>query len=183
MLGDAAAKRRLQPDTAQWCRARNELLTGCGAGAAFTARHPEDGARLELRYNMTFRGYLARRTSLRYSISRERRPDIVISFESPDRPRSWICLDAKYRVRRDALADSFTSLHIYRDALRWETFGGPCRGGLLLVPAIEPECQPWFDDEFRERFGIGAWRLTPGEPPDLALAKLILAMVRGPAGA
>ncbi|XXU41802.1 nuclease domain-containing protein [Sorangium sp. So ce1000] len=124
-------------------------------------------------------GYLARGTSDRYSISGERRPDIAISFDPPGGPRSWICLDAKCRVRREALADSFTSLHIYRDALRWETFGGLCRGGLLLVPAVESACQPWFADDFRERFGIGAWRLTPGEPPDLDLAKLILAMGGG----
>ncbi|WP_437681718.1 DUF2357 domain-containing protein [Sorangium sp. So ce131] len=161
----------------------NELLAGLGGGAAFTARCPMDGARLDIRYNMTFPGYFARRTSDPYSISGERRPDIVISFEPPAGQRSWICLDAKYRVRREALADSFTSLHIYRDALRWETFGGACRGGLLLVPAIEPECQPWFASEFRERFGIGAWRLTPGEPPDLALAKLIVAIVAGAARA
>ncbi|MDC0681419.1 DUF2357 domain-containing protein [Sorangium atrum] len=163
-----------------WKQGReNDLLAGFGTGAAFTARHPKDGARIDIRYNVTFPGYLARGASDRYSISGERRPDIVISFDPPGGPRSWICLDAKYRVRRDALADSFTSLHIYRDALRWETFGGPCRAGLLLVPAIESACQPWFAGDFRERFGIGAWRLTPGEPPDLDLAKLILAMGGG----
>ncbi|WP_437603074.1 DUF2357 domain-containing protein [Sorangium sp. So ce590] len=161
----------------------SELLAGFGAGAAFTARRAEDGARVVIRYNMTFPGYLARGTSDRYSVSGERRPDIVISFEPPGGPRSWICLDAKYRVRREALADAFVSLHIYRDALRWETFGGTCRGGLLLAPAVDPECQPWFAAEFRERFGIGAWRLTPGEPPDLALARHILAMAGEPARA
>ncbi|WP_437819525.1 DUF2357 domain-containing protein [Sorangium sp. So ce1078] len=161
----------------------SELLAGFGAGAAFTARRATDGARLDIRYNLTFPGYLARGTSERYSVSGERRPDIVISFEPSGGPRSWILLDAKYRVQREALADAFTSLHIYRDALRWDTFGGPCRGGLLLAPAVEPECQPWFAGEFRERFGIGAWRLTPGEPPDLELAKLILGMGGGPARA
>ncbi|MDI3289764.1 DUF2357 domain-containing protein [Polyangium sp. 15x6] len=158
----------------------NELLAGFGPGAAFTARRA-DGARLDLRYNVTFSGYLARGNSDKYSISGERRPDIVISFEPQAGQRSWICLDAKYRVRRDAIADAFASLHIYRDSLRWEAFGGRCRSGLLLAPAVDPECQPWFMSEFRERFGIGAWRLTPGEPSDLTLGKLILARVGDPA--
>lgn len=157
----------------------NDLLAGFGAGAAFTARR-KDGAQLDLRYNVTFPGYLARKNSDRYSLSAERRPDIVLTCASPEGPRAWICLDAKYRVRRRALEEAFTSLHIYRDALRWEAFGGPCRGGLLLAPAIEPQCEPWFTAEFRERFGIGAWRLTPGEPPDLGLAQCILAMAGEP---
>jgi PD-(D/E)XK nuclease superfamily len=157
----------------------NELLAGFGPGAIFTARR-EDGERLDIRYNVTFPGYLARGNSERYSISGERRPDIVISLERPEGVRSWICIDTKYRVRREAVADAFASLHIYRDSLRWDKFSGPCRSGLLLVPAVDTECAPWFTDEFRGRFGIGAWRLTPGEPSDAALGRLILAMACGP---
>lgn len=149
-----------------------ELLTGFGEGATLVARR--DGAELQIGYNVTFRGYLARNSSDRYSISRERRPDLVVSLRHPERRPAWLCLDAKYRVSRDALADAFSSLHIYRDALRWEAFGGQCRGGLLLTPAVEPECQPWFASEFRASFGIGAWRLTPGEPADERLAEVIL---------
>lgn len=160
--------------------AGNELLAGFGPGSSFVARR-DDGARIAIHYNMTFPGYLAKSSSERYSISGERRPDIVICFEYPDRPWSWICLDAKYRVRREALADAFSSLHIYRDSLRWESFGGSCRGGLLLVPAIQPECEPWFTYDFRKRFGINAFRLTPGEPPDGTLARIVFAMAEGSA--
>lgn len=156
----------------------NDLLAGFGAGTAFTATRA-DGAQLAIRYNLRFPGYLARGTSKRYSISGERRPDIVISFAPATGERAWMFLDAKYRVRKAAVAESFESLHIYRDALRWDGFGGSCRGGLLLIPAVDAECEAWFAREFRQQFGIGAWRLTPGELADLALARLILGMVGG----
>lgn len=158
----------------------NELLAGFGPGSSFVARR-DDGTQIAIHYNMTFPGYIAKSSSERYSISGERRPDIVISFQYSDRPYTWICLDAKYRVRREALAEAFSSLHIYRDSLRWEAFGGRCCGGLLLAPAIEPECEPWFRDDFRERFGIGAYRLTPGELLDGKLVAILFAMANGSA--
>ncbi|HRI72076.1 MAG TPA: nuclease domain-containing protein, partial [Polyangium sp.] len=159
--------------------AGNELLAGIGNGSFFDARR-DDGAKLAIHYNLTFRGYLAKGSSDRYSISGERRPDIVISFEAPNQRASWVCLDAKYRVRRDALGESFASLHIYRDSLRWEHFGGSCRGGLLLVPAIVPECEPWFAEDYRMRFGVGAFRLTPGEGEGEGgtIARLVETMLR-----
>lgn len=149
------------------------LLAGIGAGASFEARGP-GGERLTLEYNATFRGYLSRGSAVRFSMSGERRPDLVLSFRPLSGDGSWLCLDAKYRVSREALADAFSSLHLYRDSLHWEELGGSCRGGLLLVPAEQPECSPWFEPEFRTRFGIGAWRLTPGDLLDRGLGEWAL---------
>jgi hypothetical protein len=145
-----------------------ELLAGFGPGSSFAATGP-NGERLALCYNLTFPGYLHRADSSRYSISGERRPDIVLTLAFPGRKPAWFVLDAKYRVTRQALADAFTSLHIYRDSLRWDSFGGSCRGGLLLVPAIAPGCEPWFSASYLDRFGIGVRKATPGEPADIGL--------------
>lgn len=152
-----------------------ELLAGFGDGASFTWQ--KDGATLRVEYNARFPGFLKKKDAKRWSLSGERRPDLVISLQRPGGSAAWVCLDAKYRVSAEALADAFESLHIYRDSLRWEAFGGACRGGLLLAPAEVPPCEPWFADEFREKHGIGAWRLTPGDAADRRLGETIRSWV------
>lgn len=172
-----ALSARLQRWTWEWRPGDGpRLFAGIGRGATFTGFRP-DGAALRVHYNLTFRGFLNRGDADRYSISRERRPDIVVSFQPPSGEARWMCLDAKYRVRPSALAESFESLHIYRDALRWDALGGACRGGMLLVPATDPACAPWFSVEFLERFGVAAWRFTPGEPIDERWADRVLGIL------
>ncbi len=53
------------------------------------------------------------------SISGERRPDIVVTVSSPA-GRSFIVIDAKYRVGREWVLEGTESAHMYRDCLRWE---------------------------------------------------------------
>lgn len=149
------------------------LLAGLGGGTGCTAIHPKR-SRLRLWFNLTFSGWLAHGESDRYSISKERRPDLVITWESEEGEKTWLFLDAKYRVQPGALADSFSSLHLYRDSLRWETYGGQARGGLLLVPKMASGGEEWFSQKFRERFGIGALCLTPGEEIPKTLAQWVL---------
>ena len=155
---------------------RDALLAGLGVKSRFTAVRA-DGARIQLVFNLTFRGYLAGRDGARFSLSRERRHDLVLTYAPPAGAPTWMFLDAKYRVSRENLGDAFESAHLYRDSLRWPAFGGPCRGGLLLVPAMAKECEPWFEKGFREAYGIGVWRLTPGEPASAALAEVLLTML------
>ncbi|MBZ4419948.1 DUF2357 domain-containing protein [Myxococcus sp. RHSTA-1-4] len=128
-------------------------------GASFEATGP--GGTLRLLFNPTFRGYLSRGTAPRFSISGERRPDLVLLWESEGR-RRWVCLDAKYRVARDALADAFESAHLYRDGLRWPEWGGRCEAAVLLAPAELPACAPWFAPGFVAEHQVGVFRLTPG---------------------
>ncbi|NUQ72831.1 MAG: DUF2357 domain-containing protein [Polyangiaceae bacterium] len=175
-----SVKRALQAKLAGWSwsfhpqKADLELIGGFGNGTRFEAMH-QDGSRLDLWFNLKFTSYLRRRNSARYSISRERRPDIVVTLRRASGEGAWICLDAKYRVKKKDLAQAFESLHIYRDSLHHNDYGGACRGGLLLAPAMVSACAPWFSDKFRKQFDIGAWRLTPGDPEDLDLASWILA--------
>ena len=65
------------------------------------------------------------------SISGERRPDIVVTVKSPA-GRSFIVMDAKYRVDREWVLQGMESAHLYRDCLRWD--GHKPDLSLLLVP-------------------------------------------------
>lgn len=178
-----SVKRALQAKLASWSWSfhptpGSELTGGFGNRSRFEATH-QDKSCLCLWFNLTFRSYLSPGEGARYSLSRERRPDIVVTLRRASGEGAWICLDAKYRVAQRALAEAFESLHIYRDSLRHDDYGGACRGGLLLAPAMVAACAPWFSDEFRNQFGLGAWRLTPGDPADEHLAGWILAMLDG----
>lgn len=128
-------------------------------GAELIGEGPD--SKVRLLFNPTFRGYLARGNARRFSISGERRPDLVLTWESPSR-QGWLCLDAKYRVQSSYLADAFSSAHLYRDSLRWPSYGGRCHQAVLLVPAELGECSPWFSEAFLRDHQVGVFRATPG---------------------
>jgi len=65
------------------------------------------------------------------SISGERKPDIVVTVESPAESL-FIVMDAKYRVDRERVLDGMESAHVYRDCLRWK--GQKPDLSILLVP-------------------------------------------------
>ena len=52
-----------------------------------------------------------------WSISRERRPDIVLNWQRGDNA-GFLVFDAKYRVARNSVLDAMASAHIYNDSLR-----------------------------------------------------------------
>ncbi|HKS13532.1 MAG TPA: DUF2357 domain-containing protein [Pseudomonas sp.] len=85
------------------------------------------------------------------SISGERRPDIVVTVNSPE-GRRFIVMDAKYRVERPNVLDAMTSAHLYRDSLRWE--GHRPDLALLLIPrgGGVPVLEGM---EYREANGVG----------------------------
>lgn len=136
-------------------------LDSTGEGALYRADLPGQG-RLDLLFNATFRGYFNRCKNDRFSLTGERRPDLVLTWKPLSGEARWICLDAKYRAGRSNLADAFESLHIYRDSLRYEDFGDRCRTAYLLTPAQDNDCADWFSADFIETYGLGAFRLTPG---------------------
>ena len=140
----------------------------------FTADYPGRGL-LELLFNPSFPGLLSRGASPRWSISKSRLPDIVVSWQPRRGPARWLCLDAKYRTRAHLVADAFESVHIYRDSLRWQGFadGGRCAGAVLLVPATDPKAQPWFEKPFRDEHGAGVFQLTPNQPPPAGLLEWV----------
>lgn len=136
-------------------------LDATGEGISFAARSP-NGVRLGIEFNVTFPGWFQRFTHSRFSLSRERRPDFVITADTPDGTGQWLLLDAKYRAGRQNLADAFESLHIYRDSLRDIRRGGACLGGLLLAPQADAETCDWFTPAWRSTWGLGAAELAPG---------------------
>ncbi len=131
---------------------------GTGGGAALVGR--STAGTLSLSFNLTFSSLRARRGA-RFSLTGERRPDLVLAWRPDGGAGAWVVLDAKYRVGRN-LADGFESVHIYRDALRWDGFGGAARAGVLLAPAATPGTAVYFTDAFRDEHGLGAFELRPG---------------------
>src|SRR6478736_1660066 len=121
-----------------------------------------NGRELTVEFNAIFLSFWARGKNHRWSLSRERRPDIVVSARGGKSPPSWLFLDAKYRVQRDYLGDAFESIHIYRDSLRDDVHGGTCVGGALLAPRQLQETQSWFTEDFRAMHGCGIFATTPG---------------------
>lgn len=142
--------------------AMSKLLDADLRSASVRVEAPWRGGTLAVHFNPTFGSVLGGVPSHgRWSLSTQRRPDITVSWDHPDHP-AWVCLDAKYRAGARNLGDGLTSLHIYRDSLRWDGRGGGCRVAALLAPAASPDCALWFSPAFREEHGVGIWQLCPG---------------------
>lgn len=133
--------------------------TGEGALHRLTNQY---GDEIEVLFNASFAGYFNRSDKLRWSISSERRPDIIVSFKPNQEEGKWISLDAKYRVGRNNLSDAFSSAHIYKDSLRYDGFGGQCLASVLLSPSRSEDSADWFSSEYLEIYHEGIWELKPG---------------------
>ena len=94
----------------------------------------------------------------------------------PGEEGRWLFLDAKY-YEPSSLSTPMQALHVYRDALWMEGYGGRCGGGLLLVPNCS-KTTAWATREFHDRFDIGIWKCPPGAAPDPALGDWILARLQ-----
>jgi hypothetical protein len=93
-----------------------------------------------------------------YSISAERRPDIVVTWQSAS-SAGMAVFDAKYRVARQYVLEAMESAHIYKDCLRWQ--GKRPEFAMLLVPAAGGV--PCLEDAaFHAEHKVGAIPLFPG---------------------
>ena len=126
------------------------------------------GGRLELRFNLSFAGYLERGDSEHFSISHRRRPDFVLRWKPLAGVAKWLALDAKYRVHPETVADSFDSVHRYAHGLRADLGDGalPPEGVLLLTPRQHPDCGPWYQQAYFQAHRCGALALAPGQGRD-----------------
>ena len=105
-----------------------------------------------------------------WSVSRLRRPDIVLGWERSG-DSGFVVLDAKYRVGRPNVLDAMSSAHLYQDSLRMKDHRPSAT--VLLVPA--PGGAPWLEDGAfvtRHRVGIAALGPDAASPP--WLRKLLL---------
>lgn len=138
-LGWARQRRSASADSAVWI----------GSGK---------GMHLDLRLQSVFPARIAGAGGARWSISRERIPDIALTVQRDDRNVLFLA-DAKYRTSRDNVLDAMTTAHIYQDSLRL----GPERpvATLLLVPAGGGA--PWLEDPaFQVKHRVGVHVLAPG---------------------
>lgn len=144
-----------------------------------TLRRAAPGGEIEIGYNLTFHSHLVAPENDRVALTGERRPDLVVLWRPTEGAPTWVVLDAKYRVSKQALNESFAALHVYRDGLWWRSRGGRPRAGLLFVPEVSAECAPWATPAFRDTFGLGLWKLRPGSTPDAELGGWLLGVLRG----
>jgi hypothetical protein len=85
------------------------------------------------------------------SVSGERIPDIMVTFESNERS-AFLVLDAKYRTTRKGVLDGMQSAHLYSDCIRWH--GGKPWRSLLLVP--REAGASWLEaGSFHKEHGVG----------------------------
>lgn len=86
-----------------------------------------------------------------YSISRERRPDLVLEYSDGD-GRRFICLDSKYTTSRSGILNAMASAHIYRDSIKQKGAAPLC--SVLLVPG-NPGTTLLSSKEYVNRYGVG----------------------------
>lgn len=111
-----------------------------------------DGRHLELLFQATFASESPNGERCAWSLSRERRPDIVLVATSGTK-RRFLVLDAKYRSGRDNVLDAMTSAHIYHDALRMDD--KPPEVCLLLLPG-QPAVPSLEKTSFWRNHSVGA---------------------------
>lgn len=110
------------------------------------------GDRLEILFQATFPSLKASTGRVGWSISGERRPDIVLVHHRSADVRTML-FDAKWRSGRSNVLDAMESAHVYHDALRVND-ARPSHCALLLpglpsVPELETE-------GFMETHGVGS---------------------------
>lgn len=156
--GDSADQLHVAPSWGiyeTWCfiqvvDAVRQITKKQGTEAASTAVAAErcvsflldGGTKLDVLFQATFPALKPSSKRIGWSLSRERRPDIVLVHTGADGIRS-IVLDAKWRSGRENVLDAMQSAHIYHDALRMGS-RSPAFALLLLpgssvVPALETD--------------------------------------------
>lgn len=135
-----------------------DAFASASNGVAAVGR--SDAGTVTLYDNLTFSAW-SQDARGRYSISTERRPDFVVTWAGRDGARRWVALDAKYRASQGSIAKALEEIHVYRDALRWPEFSGPCRAAVVLVPALSAGAERWARDEFVDRFHFGCITMRP----------------------
>ena len=103
------------------------------------------------------------------SITRERRPDLVLEVIDSDEKR-FICLDSKYSVSRARILDAMASAHIYRDSLRLE--GRSPVKSMILVP-MSSEISQLADESYQSRHNVGCIALSANGEAEGLIARLL----------
>lgn len=110
-----------------------------------------DGRTLELLFQATFQSDGLGSTAPAWSLSRERRPDMVLVVSNGNGHRALV-LDAKYRTGRANVLDAMASAHIYHDSL---FVAGRCPDACLLLLPGKAEVASLEDPVTWASFGVG----------------------------
>ncbi len=99
-----------------------------------------------------------------YSYSHRQIPDITIQWLGPDGMPRLLLFDPKYRVSHEGILNGLSDMHRYRDAIVARDGRRAVQGGFLLCPAApkEPGDQRYLMEDYRDRWGFGICRLSPG---------------------
>ncbi len=103
------------------------------------------------------------------SISRERRPDLVLEF-GDSKGKRFICLDSKYSASKARILDAMASAHIYRDSLRQD--GQPPERSFILVPTSRA-VSLLADEGYQACNGVGCVAMSSEEEAEHLLARLL----------
>lgn len=114
-------------------------------------RGDADEKHISLYYQMICRSLETPNRYGYFSISRERRPDMVLEIVEGEH-KEFICLDSKYTASRGRILDSMSSAHIYRDSLRCGSISPLL--SLILAPANKT-LAVLGSDKYWNRYGVG----------------------------
>lgn len=126
-----------------------------------------DGVTLTLHLQSTFRNARGDRG---WAVSRERRPDLLLTRSRHGQVTDFVLLDSKYTAKNlvNMIGDT---AHAYQDGLRWGRKGLRPAATLIVAPttaAVEYDDYRWLADEsFIREHRVGAVAMRPDcGPPD-----------------
>ena len=132
-----------------------------------------DGRRMTLRLQSTFSNTRGEPGENGWAVTRERRPDLLLTIEEKGRVTHFVLLDSKYTARSllDHVGDT---THTYQDGLRWGPDGLRPAATLILTPTDHGA--PWLAEEtFIREHRVGAVELRPDSGPPKWLRDFLLA--------
>jgi len=113
-----------------------------------------------------------------YSVSGERRPDMVLTVRDGNRTL-LIILDAKYRCSRSGIHAALGDMHLYRDSLRISGGGPKPSVAFIVTPSHDAEgAGVYYGNEYRRTHGLGGFDLAPGKDHQAeALASFLSSLI------
>lgn len=105
-----------------------------------------------------------------WAVSRQRRPDLLLTHRRNGRVTGFVVLDSKYTAK-NLLNEIGDTAHAYQDGLRWGREGLRPAATLIVAPttsAVEYDDYPWLADEsYIREHRVGAVAMRPDcGPPD-----------------
>ena len=129
-----------------------------------------DGVALTLHLQSTFRNTRGVPGENGWAVSKERRPDLLLTRSRGGRVTDFVLLDSKYTAK-NLLNEIGDTAHAYQDGLRWGRKGRRPAATLIVAPttsAVEHDGHTWLADKsFICKHRVGAIAMRPDfGPPD-----------------